>query len=751
MGSRLVVSAPEEQARPRLGFDLLASKFRPPVARSGLVARSALVDRLATASEPVISVVAPPGYGQTTLLAQWAERLSTPVAWVSCDEADNDPVVLLSALAVALNGIQPVDQAIFAALASSGAGITSVSRFVSAIAQIHGRVALVLDHVEAVTRTECRDVIAEFGVRLPLGWQLALASRTDPPLPMARLRAQGGLVEVGAADLAMDSQDASALLKGAGVQAGAARGEQLVQLTEGWAAGLYLAALAMRAGAPESDVRSRFAGDDRFIGDYLRSELLDHLSDGEVSFMCRTSILDRMCGPLCDAILQRSGSGQFLEWMERRNLLVVRWIGVVSGTAITTCRELLETELRRREPDLVADLHFRAASWYEANGAPENAIGHALQAGDFDRAVRLVLAVMNPVWASGRVDTVLHWTQSLRDKTSAQHYVAIAVHGALIFALLGHAAEAERWATAAERAPATGVLPDGSTVESTLAYLRALLFREGVEQMRRDARLALDGLSPDSPYRAAMLHTVGISYLLQDNVDSADPIFAHALDEANLATESPAVAMILTERCFVAAAHDDWAEVSALAKRATEIVESGGFEDYWTSALVYAWAARAALHRREIPQARLYLGRAVRLRPLLTYALPAVSVQTLLELARCYIALGDAGGAAAVVRQAREIIQQRPELGTLTDEAGDLQVKLARINQLSHGPSSLTAAELRVLPLLSTHLSFREIGDRLSLSFHTVKSQAYSIYQKLGASSRSQAVARSHELGLDNQ
>ena len=330
--------------------------------------------------------------------------------------------MLLSALAVALNGIQPVDQAIFAALASSGAGITSVSRFVSAIAQIHGRVALVLDHVEAVTRTECRDVIAEFGVRLPLGWQLALASRTDPPLPMARLRAQGGLVEVGAADLAMDSQDASALLKGAGVQAGAARVEQLVQLTEGWAAGLYLAALAMRAGAPESDMRSRFAGDDRFMGDYLRSELLDRLSDAEVSFMCRTSVLDRMCGSLCDTVLQRKGSGQFLELMERQNLLLValdrrrEWYRYHH-----LLRELLETELRRREPDLVADLHFRAAFWYEANGAPENAIGHALQAGDFDRAVRLVLAVMNPVWAGGRVDTVLHWTQSLRDKTSAQH------------------------------------------------------------------------------------------------------------------------------------------------------------------------------------------------------------------------------------------------------------------------------------------------------------------------------------------
>jgi LuxR family maltose regulon positive regulatory protein len=379
---------------------------------------------------------------------------------VSCDDADNDPVVLLSALAVAVNGIQPVDQAVFAALVSSGAGITFVPRFVSAIAGIDGRVVVVLDHVEAVTSNECRDVIAEFAVRLPLGWQLVLSSRIDPPLPTARLRAEGRLVEMVATDLAMDSREASALLKGAGVQAGAARVEELLQLTEGWAAGLYLAALATRAGAPESEVRSRFAGDDRFIGDYLRSELLDHLSDGEVSFMCRTSVLDRMCGPLCDAVLQRSGSGQFLEWMERRNLLVValdrrrEWYRYHY-----LLRELLETELLRREPDLVADLHLRAASWYEANAAAEAAIGHAQKAGDFDRAVRLVLDVAQPVWASGRVDTVLHWMQSLIDKSSAQHYVAIAAHGALIFALLGHAAEAERWATAAERAPTTGVPP----------------------------------------------------------------------------------------------------------------------------------------------------------------------------------------------------------------------------------------------------------------------------------------------------
>ena len=178
-------------------------------------------------------------------------------------------------------------------------------------------------------------------------------------------------------------------------------------------------------------------------------------------------------------------------------------------------------------------------------------------------------------------------------------------------------------------------------------------------------------------------------------------------------------------------------------------METGGFEDYWTSALVYAWATRAALHRGDIAATRRYMARAVRLRLLLTYALPVVSVRTLLELARCYIALADTGGAVAVLAQVRDIIQQRPDLGTLPEMAQQLQAQLTKIKKIGVGASSLTAAELRLLPLLATHLSFREIAERFSVSFHTIKSQAYSIYRKLGVSSRGQAVARAHELGLD--
>ena len=739
-----------QRAAPRLGFELPESKFHPPAARPGIVARTALVDRLAAAQAPVITVIAPPGYGKTMLMAQWAERIGPRVAWVSCDDGDNDPVVLLSALALALDRIEPVDPAIFWALASSGADITVVPRFVSAIASMERPVTVLLDHAEAVTNRQCLNTIAELVLHLPPGWRFALASRAAVPLPAARLRAQGGIVEIGAGDLAMGPLEAAHLLKGAGTDLDEASIHDLLQRTEGWPAGLYIAALAMKSGTRQNEVGFSFTGDDIFMGDYLRSELLDRVSAAEASFLTHTSVLDRMCGPLCDAILGEKGSGRALEQMESRNLLVIpldrrrEWYRYHH-----LLRELLRAELQRREPELVADLHFRAAAWFEANAMPEAAIEHAQAAGDYDRVARLVLELQQPVWASGRVETVLRWMEWLEDVTAAEHFGAIATHGSLIFALLGRPSEAERWAAAVERASPAGILPDGSTMEGTLAYLRAILCRNGIDEMRRDAQAARDGLSPSSPYRVTMLYTEGISHLLQGDPGRAGPILARAAADATQAGSLPLAALIHAEQCDVAAESGNWAEVTALAQRAVTIVEDGRLGDYWTSALVYAWATRAALHRKDVTQARFYLGRVSRLRPLLTYVLPVVSVQSLLEMARSYLTLADPGGAAAVLAQAHDILQQRPDLGVLAEQASALQAKLATIKAGAAGASSLTAAELRLLPLLSTHLSFREISERLFVSSHTVRTQAYSAYRKLGVSSRSEAVARAHELGLD--
>ena len=744
------VSGRNHLTAPGLAFALIESKFHPPGVRPGIVVRTALVERLAATRVPVITVAAPPGYGKTTLMSQWAERIGSRAAWLSCDDGDNDPVVLLSALAVALDRIGRVDPSIFSALASAGADITVVPRFVSAVASVQPPVTVLLDQAEAVTNRQCLNTIAEFALRLPPGWQLGLASRTVVPLPTARLRAQGGILEVTADDLSMGPREADSLLKGAGVEADEASVRDLLQRTEGWPAGLYIAALAIKSGSRNSDVGFTFTGDDVYMGDYLRSELLDRISGAEASFLIRTSVLDRMCGSLCDAILEETGSTAVLEQMEARNLLVIpldrhrEWYRYHH-----LLRDLMRAELRRREPDLIQDLNFRAAAWFEANAMPEAAIDHAQAAGDYDRVARLILELQQPVWASGRVETVLRWMDWLRDIPSAEYYGAIAVHGSLIFALLGQPAEAERWAAAAERASPGGVLPDGSTMEATLAYLRAILCRTGIGEMRRDARIAWEGLSPASPYRATMLYTEGISYLLEGDLARAEPILARALDLATQAGSLPLAGMILAEQCGVAAERDDWPEVTTLARRAATIVETGHFGDYWTSALVYAWASRASAYQGDVGQARFYLGRASRLRPLLTYALPVVSVQALLEMTRSYITLADPEGAAAVLAQVHDILQQRPDLGVLPELAGQLQASLATANARAVSASSLTAAELRLLPLLATHLSYQEIGERLFVSKNTVKTQAYSAYRKLRVSSRSEAVVRTRELGLN--
>ena len=735
---------------PKLSFDLADSKLHPPPVRPGIVPRADLVERLATAdTSPVISVVAPPGYGKTTLLAQWAERTQTPVGWISADAHDNDPAVLLSYVAVALHRIERIHPAVFRTITASGAEVTGPRRLAAAMADMEQPVSLVLDHLEAVTNRQSLDAVAALAVGLPEGSQIAIGSRDALPLPAARLRSQGGLVEVGVDDLSMGHHEASSLLSAVGVELSEADVAELVRRTEGWPVGLYLAALAIQAGGSSTEIGTTFTGDDRFMGDYLRSEFLDRVSRAEVLFLTRTSILDRLCGPLCDAVVGGKRSSTVLERLESRNLLVVpldrrrEWFRYHQ-----LFRDLLLSELRRREPSNVAELHLRAATWSETNGQPEAAIEHAQQAGDAHRVARLVLQLANPVWASGRGTTVLRWMSWFETNGLLDDFPAIAVHGALMHALAGRASSTERWADAAERTSASGTLSDGNTLDATLAYLRALLCRNGVEAMRHDAQMAWKGLTPDSPYRSTMLHVEALAHLLEGDLDDADAFLCRAVDAAVLAGNQPSVSILLAERCIVAAERDDWTAAAAFADRAVAIVRDGHFEEYWTSCLVYASAARVALHRGDTAEGREFVASAAHMRPLLSYALPVLSVQALLEMALAYLALADPGGARAVLRQAEDILQQRPALGTLPERAAALRAKVATIRTGAPGASSLTAAELRLLPLLPTHLSFREIGERLYVSRHTVKTQAISIYRKLGVTSRSETIDRMHELGL---
>jgi LuxR family maltose regulon positive regulatory protein len=698
--------------------------------------------------EPVVAVVAPPGYGKTTVLAQWTARFGPRVAWVSCERSDNDPVALWTGILDALDQIDPVGEEARALLAASGGGVDVVPRLVESISAVRSPVLVVLDHVEEITSPECAASIAEFAFRVPTGWRLAVASRDAVPLPLSRLRVGRRLVEIGVGNLAMDDTEAAALLRLAGAEVSPAEVDELVRRTEGWPAGLYLAALAIQSGSPATGFS--FTGDDRLVDDYLRSELLARLSPDQADFLVRTSILDRMSGPLCDAVLGGKQSARMLEDLERHNLLVValdrrgEWYRYHH-----LLRELLQAELRRGDPDLGMELHARAADWYEANGMAEAAIDHADAAGDTERVARLVLELMQPVWASGRVDTVRGWMELLDQRPRVPHYAAIAAHGSLIFALLGRSREAERWVGVAESLPVSGRLSDGSTVTATLAYMRANLCRKGPQAMRADSALALDGLSPASPFRATMLHSAALSWLLEGDLERADAGFAHAYDVATGSGIAPLAALVLAEQSLIATERDEPAAADAMLKRALELVDTGHYEAYWTSALVYAAAAHSAARRGEMRESRQFVRRAAELRPLLTYALPSVSVQTLLELARTYMALVDPAGAHAVLEQAQNILRRRPDLGTLPGAIGQLRARVDQITvAASAGLSSLTTAELRLIRMLPTHLSFPEIAAQLYVSRHTVKSQVKSVYRKLGVSSRGEAVELMATMGM---
>jgi LuxR family maltose regulon positive regulatory protein len=729
-------------------FQLLESKLGPPAVRPGLVPRTSLVRRLTAAdAAPVICVVAPPGYGKTTLLAQWAQRKGDRVAWVSVDPRDNDPVVLLAYVAEALDRVEPIDRQVFRTLASPGISpAVVVPRIAAALASMRGPVALILDDLEALESTQCLDAVMELALNLPRGAQLVLASRFSPPLPMARLRAQGRIMEVGVEDLTMDKVEARALLEAAGTRLAGQELADLVERTEGWPAGLYLAALADKAGASGKDGLA-FTGDDRFMADYLRSEVLEHLSPRTVWFLTRTSVLDRMSASLCDAVLEAKGSAQVLASMEEANLLLIpldRHRGWYRYHHLF--RELLLAELNRQEPHLATELHARAAGWYQANDLPELAIDHAQEAGDADQVAELVAVLVQPTYASGRWATTRRWMTWLEGHAPVERYPQTAVNAAWLQAVAGQPAGAERWTMAAERGAADA--PAGDLIHASLALLHALLCRDGIERMGADARRARQPSGPGTPWPTTGLLLEGLADLLAGDQDRADTVLSEAVAVGTERKALPSVSVALAERALIAIGRGRWDFAESLAERALETVSAGRLEDYVTSLLVYAVGARVAVRRGDPARAREYLVAATRLRPLQTYAIPHLAVQSLLELVRAHLALDDAAGARVVLRETRDILRLRPDLGILPGQADELQATFETIGAGTAGASSLTTAELRLVPLLATHLSFREMGARLFVSGHTVKAQALSVYRKLGVSSRSGAVERLRETGL---
>ena len=678
-----------------------------PRTRRGVVARTTLVNRLCAAADvPVVAIAAPAGYGKTTLLAQWVERDPRPHAWISLDRRHNDADVLRATVAEH--------------------------------APSRGAMLLVLDDVDALRSDAAFEVVQSLVDDLPAGSTLALASRAELRLPLPRYRAEGRLVEVGPDDLALTRREAQSLLRQAGVLLPESGVEELERRTEGWPAGLYLAALSLRSGADPST----FAGDDRLVADYLRAEHLAPLAPSARTFLLRTSILDRISPALCDAVLERRDSARRLDSLERSSLLLVALDRSRSAYRYRRLvRDFLRAELTRLEPELVPVLNRRAAEWCEANGAAEAAVEYASAAGDLDRVARLVTQLAPAAHQAGRVVAVERWLRVLDAWPELDRHPDLCLGGAWIHGLRGRTPDAQRWADAAERG-----LP---AADRRRALLRALRCADGVERMLADATVAANAAAPGSRWEPKTLFTLGVALLLAGDEDAADATLARAVEAAAARGAADTQIATLSERSLIATARGAHADATAFVHEAESVPGAGRHRASVTRALALAASARAALARGDRELAAAELTHADRLRPLLTHAVPWLSVQVSLELARVHLAFGEVDDTRTLLQEIDAVLRVRPDLGTLVEQTAALRDQLRALAEPDgRWASSLTSAELRLLPLLVTHLSFREIGDRLCVSRNTVKTQAISVYRKFGVSSRSEAVERAAQLGF---
>jgi LuxR family transcriptional regulator, maltose regulon positive regulatory protein len=729
-------------------FDVVESKLQPPPGPPRSVPRTALVNRLRAAGAfPLVLVTAPAGYGKTTLLSQWAARDARPFAWVSVDERDDDPFVLLKHVAAAIDRIEPLGAHLNDAFDQPDRPVWDaiVPRLTGELSSRTAPFVIVLDGADALESTDSTEAIGILIENIPPGSMIALTGRALPRMPIAALRVAGPLLEIGPYELALSRREAELLLRGSGVELDENEIAGLLQRTEGWAAGLRLAALA----SLEDADRLSLAGDDRYIADYLRFEYLSRLEPQVLRFLRRTSVLERMCAPLCNAVLRSKGSAGDLEEIERANLFLVQldhhrgWYRYHH-----LFRDLLQRELEEQEPDLVPVLHRRAAAWYEAHLDPESALFHAHAAGDIDDEARILGSIAQQVNDSGRAAVVEGWLDLFDVEERLDRHPAVAVQGSSILAARGRADEADRWLHAAERGVASrrrGV----AAVRPRIAVMRAALCTDGPAQMQADARAAVSKLAADDAWRPAALLVRGAADMLLGDTENADAALVEAVERAATTGSTETRAIALGERSMLAAAREDVRTADALAEEARRVVEEGDLAGYPTSALALAASARSRLRHGQWDHARRLLTAATRVTPHLTYALPWLAVQARIELTDAYVTLRDREAAQHMLEEARGILALRPGLGVLGDGVERLGAEIAGMPEPRSGANSgLTRAELRLLPLLSTHLSFREIGERLHVSRNTVKTQAISVYRKLGVSNRSDAVAVAEDLGL---
>jgi LuxR family maltose regulon positive regulatory protein len=714
-----------------------------------VIARSALVHRLVEARGADLSLlIAPAGYGKSTLLVEWATHDSRPFAWVRLRRTDDDPCELGHSIAAALAAGVP---RLRGALDTTGA--TKRRRSLNAVSQSLGTAigaarepfVLVLDNGQALRSRDAFALIESLVESVRGHSQIVLSSRQQPPLPAARLRTERRLFELGTGDLTLTRQEVGSVAAGAGLHLEGGARDLLAQRTEGWPVGVYMAALALRdETAPEQALES-FGGDDRLVVEYIRDELLAELPGPLIEFLARSSVLPRLSGPLCDHVLERSDSARLLRKLSRINLPIVpldRTDTEYRYNALLS--ESLRGELRLREPELEPQLHARASEWYEQHGERGMAIEHALQASDVERAGALVWDATPEMLGYGQAELLARWLGNFsRDRIAG--CVPLALSSASAELAVGDRALAEHWLAAAEQAAGGNAEKSGG---AGLHVLRAAILGGDLTIVRSEAGRAYELAGSDNQWRSLACLFEGMALrLMGDHETARDRLEEGA--RCGVAAAPAVQVLCLGQLALLAIDQGDWDGAAARAAIARAQIERVGLEEFPLAALVYAASAAVNGHMSRPEASERETHHADRLLEQLTGFIPWYTAQCRIALAWASVRLSEITRARDLLADAARDLREHPE-ATAAHASLRACRELVEIASAARADDAeeLTTAELRVLQFLPTHLSFPEIADELYVSRNTVKTHVRAVYRKLTASSRSEAVDHARQAGL---
>jgi LuxR family maltose regulon positive regulatory protein len=617
-----------------MGGPVIETKLHVPRRRRGVVARPRLAERLNRVEESSLALVsAPAGFGKTTLLTEWLASLPArqwSVAWLSLDERDNDPALFWTYLVAAVRRAAPeLGAGTLAQLQSPQSPLDAVlATLVNELSAVADDVVLVLDDYHVIEAREVHDGMAFLVEHLPPQVHLVIAGRADPALPLARLRARGELVELRATDLRFTAEEAAAYLTDAmGLALTAEDVAALEGRTEGWIAALQLAALSMQGRDDATGFITNFAGDDRYIVDYLVEEVLQRQSEQVRGFLLQTSVLHRLTGPLCDAVTGTDGGKAMLESLDRANLFLVplddrrRWYRYHHLFA-----DVLQVHLHAEQPDAVAGLHRRAGDWYEADGERAEAAHHALAGGDAARAADLV-ELMLPALQQGRQEaTIRRWLAALPEEVlrvrpvlSVGYAAALMVSGQ-VEGVEAHLRNAERWVTTT---PGSGLALGAPSAEMVVVDEEAFrripsaisLYRAGQALLSGDragtithARASLDLAGADDHLgRGPAAGLLGLAYWAGGDLDAGYRWYAECAAHLEKAGHLSDVAGCTIALADIRIAQGRLREAMSTLERALRLVTPEAGPALRGAADMYVAIAGVLVERGDLEAARRHL------------------------------------------------------------------------------------------------------------------------------------------------